>query len=266
MTASAAEKLGVQAGDALTGRITRARGLLREEVELPLRVKAVLPLSALQRNAAFAPLSLLEDAETYRDGMAVPARGWPGAARPEAERLYPSFRLYARDMDGVATLRDFFAARGIETYTRAEEIENVKMLDRSTSLVFGLICLAAGAGFLASTASNLIAAIPPQAPHPRHPPADRLFRRGRRLLPAGANPVYLRARHGAGPRPLRPHRRGHQRPFPGGCGSRGRLPSATWTQIAGAGGVVFGLSVLAALPPQPLTCSRLSPSEVIRNE
>ena len=121
LTASAAEKLGVQAGDALTGRITRARGLLREEVELPLRVKAVLPLSALQKDAAFAPLSLLEDAETYRDGMAVPARGWPGAARPEAERLYPSFRLYARDMDGVATLRDFFAARGIETAVIAKK-------------------------------------------------------------------------------------------------------------------------------------------------
>lgn len=264
LTASAAEKLGVQAGDALTGRITRARGLLREEVELPLRVKAVLPLSALQKDAAFAPLSLLEDAETYRDGMAVPAHGWPGAARPEAERLYPSFRLYASDMDGVATLRDFFAARGIETYTRAEEIENVKMLDRSTSLVFGLICLAAGAGFLASTASNLIAAI----------------RRKRRILGilrligfSGADIVCF---------PLA------QTLFTSALGTglaftlyaliagviNGLFPAGaeagavcrlTWAQIAGAGGVVFGLSVLAALPPS-LTCSRLSPSEVIRNE
>lgn len=59
----------------------------------------------------------------------------------------------------MASLRDFLGARNIDVYTRAEEIENVKMLDRSTTLVFGLICLSAGVGFLASTASNLVAAI-----------------------------------------------------------------------------------------------------------
>lgn len=133
--------------------------MTREQAETPLRVKAVLPLSALQKEAAFVPPSLAEDAETYRDGMGVPERGWTGTARGDGERLYPSFRLYAGNLDGVASLRDFLGARNIDVYTRAEEIENVKMLDRSTTLVFGLICLAAGVGFLASTASNLVAAI-----------------------------------------------------------------------------------------------------------
>ena len=133
--------------------------MAREQAETPLRVKAVLPLSALQKEAAFVPPSLAEDAETYRDGMGVPERGWTGTARGDGERLYPSFRLYAGNLDGVASLRDFLGTRNIDVYTRAEEIENVKMLDRSTTLVFGLICLAAGVGFLASTASNLVAAI-----------------------------------------------------------------------------------------------------------
>ena len=122
LTAPAADKLGARAGTILTGRVTRARGMTREQAETPLRVKAVLPLSALQKEAAFVPPSLAEDAETYRDGMGVPERGWTGTARGDGERLYPSFRLYAGNLDGVASLRDFLGARNIDVYTRAEEI------------------------------------------------------------------------------------------------------------------------------------------------
>ena len=82
LTAPAADKLGARAGTILTGRVTRARGMTREQAETPLRVKAVLPLSALQKEAAFVPPSLAEDAETYRDGMGVPERGWTGTALP----------------------------------------------------------------------------------------------------------------------------------------------------------------------------------------
>ena len=164
LTAPAADKLGARAGTILTGRVTRARGMAREQAETPLRVKAVLPLSALQKEAAFVPPSLAEDAETYRDGMGVPERGWTGTARGDGERLYPSFRLYAGNLDGVISLQDFLGTRNIDVYTRAEEIENVKMLDRSTTLVFGLICLAAGVGFLPSPASSAASAssgVPP---------------------------------------------------------------------------------------------------------
>lgn len=263
LTASAAQKLGAKPGDALTGRVTRARGLLRERADAPLRVRAVLPLSALQKDAAFVPPRLLEDSESYRDGMAVPHRGWPGEPQPERERLYPSFRLYAKDMDGVASLRDFLAARGIEAYTRAEEIENVRMLDRSTSLVFGLICLAAGVGFLASTASNLVAAI----------------RRKRRTLGvirligfSGADMICFPltqvlatsalgtglafALYGVFSGVINTL-------FPLGAGAA--VCRLSWAQGASAVGVVFALSVLAALPPS-WACRRLSPSEVIRNE
>lgn len=264
LTAPAADKLGARAGTILTGRVTRARGMTREQAETPLRVKAVLPLSALQKEAAFVPPSLAEDAETYRDGMGVPERGWAGTARGDGERLYPSFRLYAGNLDGVTSLQDFLGTRNIDVYTRAEEIENVKMLDRSTTLVFGLICLAAGVGFLASTASNLVAAI----------------RRKRRVLGiirlmgfSGADIVCF---------PLM------QTLFTSALGmglaftlyaavagvinalfplgaELGAVCRLSWAHVGGAAGVVLALSLLAALPPS-LSCSRLSPSEVIRNE
>ena len=248
----------------LTWRVTRARGMTREQAETPLRVKAVLPLSALQKEAAFVPPSLAEDAETYRDGMGVPERGWTGTARGDGERLYPSFRLYAGNLDGVASLRDFLGTRNIDVYTRAEEIENVKMLDRSTTLVFGLICLAAGVGFLASTASNLVAAI----------------RRKRRVLGiirlmgfSGADIVCFPlmqtlftsalgmglafALYAAVAGVINAL-------FPLGA-ELGAVCRLSWAHVGGAAGVVLALSLLAALPAS-LSCSRLSPSEVIRNE
>ena len=232
LTAPAADKLGARAGTILTGRVTRARGMTREQEETPLRVKAVLPLSALQKEAAFVPPSLAEDAETYRDGM--------------------------------ASLRDFLGTRNIDVYTRAEEIENVKMLDRSTTLVFGLICLAAGVGFLASTASNLVAAI----------------RRKRRVLgiirlmgfsgvdivcfplmqtlftsALGMGLAFTLYAAVAGV---------INALFPLGA-ELGAVCRLSWAHVGGAAGVVLALSLLAALPPS-LSCSRLSPSEVIRNE
>lgn len=263
LTASAAEKVGARPGDVLTGRVTRARGLLREQADASLRVRAVLPLSALQKDAAFVPLRLLEDSESYRDGMAVPRRGWPGAPQAERERLYPSFRLYAKDMDGVASLRDFFVARGIEAYTRAEEIENVRMLDRSTSLVFGLICLAAGIGFLASTASNLAAAIRRKR---RTLGVIRLigfsgtdmlcFPLTQTLATSALGTGLAFALYGVFAALINAL-------FP--LGAEAAVCRLSWTQIVSAVGVVFALSVLAALPSS-WACRRLSPSEVIRNE
>ncbi len=210
------------------------------------------------------PPSLAEDAETYRDGMGVPERGWDGTARGDGERLYPSFRLYAANLDGVASLRDFLGARNIDVYTRAEEIENVKMLDRSTTLVFGLICLAAGVGFLASTASNLVAAI----------------RRKRRVLGiirlmgfSGADIVCFPLVQALSTSAL-----GMglafalyaavagviNALFPLGT-ELGAVCRLSWAHVGEAAGVVLALSLLAALPPS-LSCGRLSPSEVIRDE
>jgi putative ABC transport system permease protein len=45
----------------------------------------------------------------------------------------------------------------------------------------------------------------------------------------------------------------------------GAVCRLSWAHVGGAAGVVLALSLLAALPPS-LSCSRLSPSEVIRNE
>ncbi len=154
----AAEKLGVVAGDQLQAAFGRQVSGRSEFQRTGLRVQAVLPLSAFARDALFADLRLLEAAEDYRDGLAVSAFGWPGQASTAVGRIYPSFRLYATDLDSVEVLRRHFAGRNLEVATQAETIAQVRSLSRNLTLVFWIIaCLALGGAFAAMTASALAA-------------------------------------------------------------------------------------------------------------
>ena len=59
----------------------------------------------------------------------------------------------------MTRLREAFAAQKLDVYTHAEEIEQITSLARALNLIFALICAATGAGFLASTASSVLAGI-----------------------------------------------------------------------------------------------------------
>jgi putative ABC transport system permease protein len=155
----AAEKLGVKAGDSLSAAFGRQVSGRPEYQRTDLKVQGILSLSAFPRDALFASLQLLEAAEDYRDGLAVPALGWPGMSQAEENaRVYPSFRLYAENLEGVEVLRRYFAARNLEVATQADAIAQVRSLSRNLSVVFWIIAsLALGGAFAAMTASALAA-------------------------------------------------------------------------------------------------------------
>lgn len=178
LSESAARKAGLDGGAAgtlLEGRVERVVDGRREAATVLLRVEAVLPAEALGTDAVFVPLALLAASEDYRDGRDAPffriaGKDRPGTAEghpapdPDAyirsvrdERVYASFRLYARTLDDVAPLRDYFLEKKVDVYVRAAEIEAVRDLDRSFRVVFGLITGAALFGFTASTAGNALA-------------------------------------------------------------------------------------------------------------
>lgn len=161
-----ARKLGVEAGDTADGIIGRKTpaGML-ESVRLPLRVIGVLPLSAEDKDVVFTNLSLLETLEDYRNYIAVPQRRFTGNPPPIGPRQYPTFRLSAQTLDDVAAIRDRLIVSGIETYTRARDIEYVKDIDKSLRLVFWLISFTACAGFMAATTSNVLAAVRRKSRH-----------------------------------------------------------------------------------------------------
>ncbi|MEN0108653.1 MAG: FtsX-like permease family protein [Pseudomonas sp.] len=160
LSQSAAEKLGVVAGDTLSVRFGRRLDGQAESRQLDLNVLEVLPLEAFSRDGLFAPLGLLEAAEDYRDGRAVPRLGWPGKPAGEAgARVYPGLRLYARDLDGVESLRQYFASTGREVATQAQAIAQVRSLSRNLSLVFWIVSGLAVAGAFAAVVANTLAAV-----------------------------------------------------------------------------------------------------------
>ena len=157
LSASAARKLNTQVGQIVTGRVGRSLAGKKEQVTIDLKVAAILPIEAFSRDAAFVRLALLKATENYRDGFSSKLFNWPGKSPPTRESEYPSFRLYARSIYDVASLRDRLENQGLEIYTRAEEIEVVHSLDRSFSLIFKIIAIVAVCGYFASMASNILA-------------------------------------------------------------------------------------------------------------
>lgn len=165
LSASAARKLHAEAGQRISGRIGRSFQGRKEQVSIDLEVVDVLPIEAFSRDAAFIRLRLLEAIEDYRDGFRVDSYGWPGEPKPQKAREYPSFRLYARSIYEVTSLRQMLLEQGFEIYTRAEEIEVVQNLDRSFSFIFRLIALVAICGYFASMASNILANVNRKSRH-----------------------------------------------------------------------------------------------------
>jgi putative ABC transport system permease protein len=157
LSETAARKLNVKAGQDIIGKVGRSVAGAKEQAKVNLLVADVLPHEAFVREAAFVRLELLEATEDYRDGRGSEEFGWPGSKRPAGSRVYPSFRLYANSIYDVSELRNLLTDQGLEVYTKAEEIETVKSLDRSFNLIFGLIAVVAVSGYFASMVSSVLA-------------------------------------------------------------------------------------------------------------
>lgn len=152
---SAARKLKVKPGDKVSGSLSRRFKGKSERVHIDLIVTDIAPAGAFPRDGAFAPVYLVESAEDFRDGRAVPALGWKGDPGNEDERSYPGFRLYARSIYDVAPLSALLIKEGVEARTRAADIEIVQSMDRNLSAVFWLIAVVSMSGFAFSLGASL---------------------------------------------------------------------------------------------------------------
>ncbi len=157
---TAAEKLAARPGDWLEARFARQVAGRVEDQRTRLQVQAVLPLEAFARDGLLADLGLLEAAEDYRDGRAVPALGWEGdAVGVREQRVYPAFRLYARTLTDVEPLRVYFAGQNLLVSTQAQTIAQVQSLSRNLSIVFWIIAGLALAGAFAAIFAGALAAV-----------------------------------------------------------------------------------------------------------
>lgn len=156
MAEALAEKMGLNPGDQITGRVGRRRGSVNESEELALTLVGVIPRHITPGYNIFCSLDLMRMTEEYRSGYAVPALEWPGTPRPDVPYIYSRFRLYSKDLDGVSRLRTHLQSLRVETYTQAAQIELVKNLDHSFTVVFITLFIVVGGGAFASAASGSI--------------------------------------------------------------------------------------------------------------
>lgn len=87
LTTAAAEELGLSEGDHLEVRVTRSRAGRREFGEARLQIASVLQRRAGGLPRMYAPLPFVLDVEAYKEGLAIPSRGWAGGT----PRPYLSF-------------------------------------------------------------------------------------------------------------------------------------------------------------------------------
>jgi putative ABC transport system permease protein len=160
LSASAAQRLQAKAGDSVQLRALRRLEGVNERGEMTLTVLAVLDGARFGRAAGFVAPPLLLDLERFRDGYQVSGFGVvTGKPQDNLQPLYARARVYARDIDQVASLEHWLNEQHIETSSRLADIDNVKAINHVLGLIFGVIAMAALIGCVASMVGAFLANI-----------------------------------------------------------------------------------------------------------
>ena len=155
LSAAAAARLAVSAGDTLVGRLARIQNGRQEVLPLTLTVQAVAPPGAFPREAAFVTLAFAVMVEDFQDGIASPPADV--AALTEPGRLqYAGFRLYADRLESVPALDAFLRRQErVDVVSRAGDVAGMMRIDRNLGVLFIVISGLGGFGFLVSLGAGL---------------------------------------------------------------------------------------------------------------
>ncbi|GEO81724.1 FtsX-like permease family protein [Pararhodospirillum oryzae] len=118
-----------------------------QAVRLPLTVAGIVPLEKLEGAVALVALDTLVDVERWRDGAAVPERGWmEGEERGPRVPSFPNIRLYAASLEAVAPLVGRLSAEGYEVRSHLGAINGILTLNHGLDLLFVMLGGAAALG------------------------------------------------------------------------------------------------------------------------
>lgn len=165
ISASTAANTSAASGDELTLIFTRRTEEGRQSVRLKATVIAVLDRSAYQREAVFAVPDLVDKAERWREGEAVPSMGerWAEGADPKPRSSYASFRMFAKDVRDVPALRDAMIGMRIDVRTEEAAISRALAIERGLGWVFVVILALSASGVLLTLGFQLAASIAEKA-------------------------------------------------------------------------------------------------------
>ena len=155
LSQSAAKKLKVKRAEEIDASLARQFQGKRERVHLPIKVIDIADATVTSRNVAFVSLDLLIASEQFKDGRAVTDLSWGGDPVASAERIYPSFRLYARSIYDVEKLVNDLEKEGVKVKANVAEIATVQSIDKNLSVIFWIIACVGAIGFSFSLGASL---------------------------------------------------------------------------------------------------------------
>lgn len=160
LSALAAEKLAVKAGDKVTLLATRKYEGITEKGLIELVIDGVLPESQFSRAAAFVDLTTLVGIEDFRDGLQTDLfPTMQGKIREQVRSTFARARIYASSLEDVAPLALKLRDKHIDTRTEAKAIENVKAIDSVLNVIFMVIAMTSIIGCILSLIGAFLANI-----------------------------------------------------------------------------------------------------------
>lgn len=163
ITDRVARRAGVKPGDLLEVSVRRNVGDSSQVRTVEMAVVAVLEGGVLQTDDILVDGAFEQAVERWRLGFAVPELGWPAAREdmpPQAgQRSFPGFRLYARDVRDVPSLRDMLVGMGLNVRTASAQIERALLIESGLGWVFRTVAAMSGLGFLLTLALHLLASV-----------------------------------------------------------------------------------------------------------
>ncbi len=155
-SASLAARLDLTPGMEVTLRAIRGDASAREVLAVPVRIAAVAPQGAFGRDGMFVDLRLLLLVDGFTDGV-LPATARPDTFADDPARAFAGFRAHARRLEDVIAIDHALRTAGVEVETQSDQVAGLLGLDRSLTLLFGLLAGLGGVGYLVSLGVGLYA-------------------------------------------------------------------------------------------------------------
>lgn len=159
LSANAAQKLQANVGDSVRLFISRKLNGVNERAKRTFTVAAIISDSKFSRAAAFVSLDVLVAMEDYRDGYQAPLFGVTEGTEAKPRTQFAKARLYAKNLDAIAPLDDWFRQQHIDVMTQKSQIDSVKAISYVLNVIFSVIAWVSLLGCIASLIGAFLANI-----------------------------------------------------------------------------------------------------------
>ncbi len=140
---------GFKPGDEVAVWAIRRASTGNQRIDARARIAAIAPAAATQNAVVYGPLAMAAALEAFQERDAA-------QAAPQGQaHIFPSFRLYARDITDVATLERDLLAQGMEIRTEVGRIGWTLSIDRNLTTLFAVLTACGAAGVAVTLAVSL---------------------------------------------------------------------------------------------------------------